>query len=123
MTDRASGTEVSSGVGPTDAGSIEVNHLYKIYGPRPADILAQVEGGADKDEVQAGTGHTVGLCDINLSIRRAETFVVMGLSGCGKSTFVRCVNRLIDPTAGEVLIDGTDIVGLSSSDNQIVTAQ
>ena len=97
-------------------GDIEVQHLYKIFGPRPEDVLARVQAGAGKDEVLADTGHTVGLHDVNLRIRGAETFVVMGLSGSGKSTFVRCVNRLIEPTAGKVLIGGVDVVGLTAAE-------
>jgi glycine betaine/proline transport system ATP-binding protein len=95
---------------------IEVRHLYKIFGPRPADVLARVKAGEGKDEILAETGHTVGLHDVNLHIKSAETFVVMGLSGSGKSTFVRCVNRLIDPTVGEVLIGGVDVVGMAAAE-------
>ena len=69
-----------------------------------------------KDAILADTGHTVGLHDVNLHIKGAETFVVMGLSGSGKSTFVRCVNRLIEPTAGQVLIGGVDVVGMAAAD-------
>ena len=98
------------------ADDIEVRHLYKIFGPRPADVLERVQAGEGKDEILAETGHTVGLHDVNLHIKSAETFVVMGLSGSGKSTFVRCVNRLIDPTVGQVLIGGTDVVGMTSAE-------
>ena len=99
-----------------DSIDIEVRHLYKIFGQRPQEVLAQVEAGTGKEEILAGTGHTVGLHDVNLSIKRAETFVVMGLSGSGKSTFVRCVNRLIDPTAGQVRVGGVDIVELGAAE-------
>ena len=98
------------------ADDIEVRELYKIFGPRPADVLARVQAGEGKDEILADTGHTVGLHDVNLHVRGAETFVVMGLSGSGKSTFVRCVNRLIEPTAGQVLIGGVDVVGMAAAD-------
>ena len=115
--------EVDSGTGRRlrtgAAGSpsdIEVTRLYKIFGQRPAEILTQVEAGVGKEEIQANTGHTLGLCDVNLRIKGAETFVVMGLSGSGKSTFVRCVNRLIVPTAGQILIDGVDIVEFSPAE-------
>ena len=60
------------------------------------------------------TGHTVGVNDVSFAVEEGETFVIMGLSGSGKSTLVRCINRLIEPTAGDVLIDGTNIVGCSS---------
>ena len=100
----------------TQSGDIEVTELYKIFGPRPEEVLARVQAGAGKDEILADTGHTVGLDDVNLHIQAAETFVVMGLSGSGKSTFVRCVNRLIAPTAGEVLIGGVDVVGMAAAE-------
>jgi len=102
--------------GDSRADDIEVRKLYKIFGSRPAEVLARVQAGEGKDEILADTGHTVGLDDVNLHIRGAETFVVMGLSGSGKSTFVRCVNRLIEPTAGQVLIGGVDVVGMAAAD-------
>lgn len=104
--DRATGS-------PSD---IEVTHLYKIFGPRPQEVMAQVEAGVSKEHILDRTGHTVGLDDVNLRISGAETFVVMGLSGSGKSTFVRCVNRLIDPTAGQVLIDGADVAEMDAGE-------
>ena len=106
---------VHAGGRPAES-DIEVRGLYKIFGPRAREVMAQVEAGVGKDEILAETGHAVGLHDVNLHIRGAETFVVMGLSGSGKSTFVRCVNRLIDPTAGQVLIGGVDVVGLTSEE-------
>ena len=95
---------------------INVTHLYKIFGPRPQDVMAQVEAGVSKEDILDRTGHTVGLDDVNLRISGAETFVVMGLSGSGKSTFVRCVNRLIDPTAGQVLIDGANVAEMDAAE-------
>ena len=95
---------------------IEVTHLYKIFGPRPQEVMAQVSAGVSKEDILDRTGHTVGLDDVNLRISGAKTFVVMGLSGSGKSTFVRCVNRLIDPTAGEVLIDGANVVEMDTAE-------
>ncbi len=99
-----------SGNGVADPSDIEVHHLYKIFGQRPHQVIEQVDAGVSKDEILNQTGHTVGLDDVSLHIKGAETFVVMGLSGSGKSTFVRCVNRLIDPTAGKVMIDGANVV-------------
>ena len=109
--DNGSGTGGAAG-----PGDIDVQHLYKIFGPRPGDVLARLQEGAGKDEILADTGHTVGLHDVNLRIGGAETFVVMGLSGSGKSTFVRCVNRLIEPTAGKVLIGEVDVVALADAE-------
>ena len=107
------GTEAVNAPGDLEF-DIEVTHLYKVFGPRPREVLAQVEAGTGKEEILARTGHTVGLHDVNLRVKKAETFVVMGLSGSGKSTFVRCVNRLIEPTAGQVLVGGVDVVELSA---------
>ena len=112
----STGGDNGSGTGAAAPGDIEVQNLYKIFGPRPGDVLARVQEGAGKDEILADTGHTIGLHDVNLHIQAAETFVVMGLSGSGKSTFVRCVNRLIEPTAGEVLIGGVDVVGMAAAE-------
>ncbi len=104
--------------GDDRGGEIEVRNLYKVFGPRPDEVLNQIDAGAGKEELLARTGHTIGLQDVNLHVNAAETFVVMGLSGCGKSTFVRCVNRLVDPTAGQILIDGADIMGLDADEVQ-----
>lgn len=91
---------------------VEVKNLYKVFGPNPQKILPLVKGGSSKDEMLK-TGHTVGVNDVSFAVEEGETFVIMGLSGSGKSTLVRCINRLIEPTAGDVLIDGTNIVGCS----------
>lgn len=67
----------------------------------------------DKDEIFERTGNTVGVCDAGFEIYEGEIFVIMGLSGSGKSTIVRLLNRLIEPTAGQVLYDGVDIAAMS----------
>jgi len=95
---------------------IEIRNIFKIFGPDPQTALKLAQDGADKDQILAKTGHTVGLHDVSLSVERGETFVVMGLSGSGKSTLIRHLNRLIDPTSGEVLFDGTDILAMSISE-------
>ena len=105
-----------SGNGIADPSDIEVHHLYKIFGQRPHEVMEQVDAGVSKEEILESTGHTVGLDDVSLRIQGAETFVVMGLSGSGKSTFVRCVNRLIDPTAGSVMIDGANVVEMDTAE-------
>ena len=70
----------------------------------------------DKSYFQSEFGNVVGLRDVNFEVRKGETFVVMGLSGSGKSTLVRCLLRLIEPTTGEVIIDGQDITTMSDND-------
>lgn len=91
---------------------IEIRGLTKVFGPRPQEVMALIRQGLTKEQVMAQTGHTVGLLDVSLSIEAGEVFVIMGLSGSGKSTLVRCLNRLIEPTAGEVLLEGQDILAL-----------
>ncbi len=91
---------------------IEVRNLYKVFGPRPMEAVRQLMLGASKQELMRQTGHTVGLQDVSLSIRAGETFVIMGLSGSGKSTLIRCLNRLIEPSSGQILLDGQEIVTL-----------
>ena len=93
---------------------IEINNVYKIFGPRPNEVLDMVKGGAGKDEILDKTGHTVGLDNVSLRIEEGETFVCMGLSGSGKSTLIRHLNRLIDPTDGEILVEGTNVMSLDT---------
>jgi glycine betaine/proline transport system ATP-binding protein len=92
---------------------IEINNIYKIFGNNPDSVMDMVKTGATKDEVLEQTGHTVGLDNVSLNIEEGETFVCMGLSGSGKSTLIRHLNRLIDPTAGEILIDGENVMSLN----------
>jgi len=92
---------------------IEINNIYKIFGNKPDSIMPMVQDGATKDEVLEETGHTVGLDNVSLNIEEGETFVCMGLSGSGKSTLIRHLNRLIDPTAGEILIDGENVMSFN----------
>ena len=92
---------------------IEIRNVYKIFGESPSKVLPMVQDGANKEEVLEKTGHTVGLDNVSLSIEEGETFVCMGLSGSGKSTLIRHINRLIDPTAGEVLVEGTNVMDLN----------
>ena len=92
---------------------IEINNIYKIFGNNPDSVMDMVKNGSTKDEVLEQTGHTVGLDNVSLNIEEGETFVCMGLSGSGKSTLIRHLNRLIDPTAGEILIDGENVMSFN----------
>jgi len=92
---------------------IEINNVYKIFGNNPKSIMSMVREGASKEKVLEETGHTVGLDNVSLKIQEGETFVCMGLSGSGKSTLIRHLNRLIDPTEGEILVDGTNVMSLN----------
>ena len=93
--------------------AIAMRGVTKIFGERPDEALALLQAGKSKGEVQAETGHVVGLDNVSLDIARGQIFVVMGLSGSGKSTLIRHVNRLIDPTAGEIIVNGTDVLQMS----------
>ena len=92
---------------------IEVKNVYKIFGNDPPSVLQMVKDGGTKEEILDKTGHTVGLDNVSISVEEGETFVCMGLSGSGKSTLIRHLNRLIDPTDGEVIVDGTNVMELS----------
>ena len=97
---------------------MRIKNLYKVFGKDEKNVLEQVKAGKSKDEVLAETGHTVGLSDINLDIYPGEIFVIMGLSGSGKSTLIRHFNRLIEPTAGEIEIAGSDVMKLNEKELQ-----
>ena len=92
---------------------IEIKNIYKIFGNNPQSVMPMVKDGATKEEVLEKTGHTVGLDNVSLKIEEGETFVCMGLSGSGKSTLIRHLNRLIDPTEGEILVEGTNVMSLN----------
>ncbi|MDR0810323.1 MAG: glycine betaine/L-proline ABC transporter ATP-binding protein [Gemmobacter sp.] len=89
---------------------IEIRSLYKIFGPEAAVLMPKVRDGMTKAELNERHGHVLGLNNINLTMPAGRIQVIMGLSGSGKSTLIRHVNRLIDPTAGEVLAGGADVV-------------
>jgi len=95
---------------------IEIKNIYKIFGNHPDQILPMVKEGANKEQVLEETGHTVGLDNVSISIKEGEIFVCMGLSGSGKSTLIRHINRLIDPTAGQVTVDGVDVLSLDDKE-------
>jgi len=93
---------------------IEIRSLYKIFGSNPKSALEKVKAGMEKEELLAQTNHVLGLQDISIDIRESAITVVMGLSGSGKSTLIRHINRLIEPTDGQVLIDGDDALLLDA---------
>ena len=95
-------------------GSIDVRHIYKIFGPNANTALRLLQEGSSKKEVLEKLGCNVGLQDVSLHIPAGKIFVIMGLSGSGKSTLVRHFNRLIEPTAGEILVNGQNVLSLGS---------
>jgi glycine betaine/proline transport system ATP-binding protein len=97
-------------------GIVRLDHVYKIFGPQPRGrALTLSKDGLSKNEVQAATGHVVGMTDVTFGVNRGETFVIMGLSGSGKSTAIRTVNKLHDITDGAVWVDGTDVQKLEGT--------
>ena len=95
---------------------ISLENVFKIFGPNPRGRAFDLaKSGVHKDEVQKQSGHVVGLTDVSFSVNKGEIFVVMGLSGSGKSTAIRTVNKLHDVTSGKVMVEGTDVQELSGS--------
>ncbi len=99
---------------------ISIRNLYKIFGPAPEKHLEAVQAGMSKEELRDVHGHVLGLRDINIDMPAGGIQVVMGLSGSGKSTLIRHINRLIDPSSGEVLVDVAgqpqDVVRMSNQE-------
>ncbi|MBP0615656.1 quaternary amine ABC transporter ATP-binding protein [Jiella mangrovi] len=96
--------------------AIKIRNLYKIFGQRDREMVEKVKAGMSKTDLLAEHGHVLGLKDINIDMKPASIQVVMGLSGSGKSTLIRHLNRLIEPSAGEVIVDGVDVLQMSDKD-------
>jgi len=97
--------------------AIEVRKLWKVFGSGAASqAIALAEGGASRSHILQQTDQTVAVRDVSFSVGRGETFVVMGLSGSGKSTLIRCLSRLIEPSKGEVLLDGKNLLAMGEEE-------
>ena len=99
---------------PGDAfNAIEVRNVWKVFGQgSPDESIALAKAGSTRQEIITSIDQTVAVRDVSFSVARGETFVVMGLSGSGKSTLIRCLSRLIEPTSGEVLLNGEDLLAM-----------
>ncbi len=95
---------------------IRVQNLSKIFGRNPSRAIEMIGQGMTKTEILNKTRLAVGVSDVSFDVYRGETLVIMGLSGSGKSTLVRCVNRLIEPTVGQIVVDGQDVTKLNDND-------
>ncbi len=95
---------------------IKVRNLYKIYGRDPSSALNIATDGIDKTEFMHQTNHVLALNNINMDIVEGNITVVMGLSGSGKSTLIRHLNRLIEPTAGEIFLDGNEVLTMNKTE-------
>ena len=91
------------------AEKVVVKNLYKIFGPSPELAMQMLQRGLSKDKIFQQTGMVVGVKDANFHVNEGEIFVLMGLSGSGKSTLIRLLNRLVDPTHGQILVGGNDV--------------
>lgn len=91
---------------------VKVSHLTKIFGKKTKQALDMIAENKSKTEIMEKTGATVGVYDVNFSVEEGEIFVIMGLSGSGKSTLIRLLNRLIEPTSGDIFIDNQEIATL-----------
>jgi glycine betaine/proline transport system ATP-binding protein len=94
---------------------VSVRNLYKIFGEDPQAALKHVQAGMSKSELLEKHNHVLGLQDINIDMRDGEITVIMGLSGSGKSTLIRHLNRLIEPTTGEIEVDGKNVLAYDES--------
>ncbi len=92
--------------------AISLRNLYKVFGPDPAEGMEMISRGDTKDEILESTGNTVGVQDASFDVEPQEIFIVMGLSGSGKSTLLRCVIRLIEPTDGQIYLDGDNVTDM-----------
>ncbi len=102
---------------------IQVQAVWKIFGEEPQKGIDPQYADRDKDFFRQELGQVIGLQDVSFDVTRGETFVIMGLSGSGKSTMVRCLIRLIEPTAGEIHIAGENITAMSDQDLMIFRRQ
>ena len=98
------------------AEKIVIENLFKIFGPSPDRAIKMFKEGCSKEEILKKTKNSVGVADVSFSVNEGEILVVMGLSGSGKSTLVRCINRLIEPTAGKIYLDDIEVDALSKED-------
>jgi glycine betaine/proline transport system ATP-binding protein len=92
---------------------IKISNLTKIFGPKSQSMVKYVDNGVGKDELLKVHKHVLGLSNISLELANKNIEVIMGLSGSGKSTLIRNINRLIEPTAGSIVIDGEDVTKMS----------
>ena len=98
---------------------VEISNVWKIFGSRAPEALRAVrDGGLSKAEILSEFNAVVGVADVSLSVSRGEIFCIMGLSGSGKSTLVRHFNRLLEPTAGQIMVEGVDVMALGQRELQ-----
>jgi len=95
---------------------ISCQNVWKIFGPDPQNTLTAIKDGMTKEEVLEETGHVIAVRNVSFDVNEGEVFVIMGLSGSGKSTIVRCLNRLIEPTKGKILVGDVDLAAMDEAE-------
>lgn len=117
---RESGTKVSIVQGDTSR-VIDVRNLWKVFGSGSPDAaIARAQAGESRADILSSSGQTVAVRDVSFHVGHGETFVVMGLSGSGKSTLIRCLSRLVEPTRGEVRLNGEDLLAMGDDELRAV---
>ncbi len=99
---------------PAEPALIEADAVTRVFGPREREALAMLQDGADKDTILARTSTVLALNRVSFEVPRGEILVVMGLSGSGKSTMLRCLNRLIEPSSGTIRVGGAEVTRMAS---------
>lgn len=103
-------------MGSGDKPAIDLRHIWKVFGSGDGSRAIELaQSGASRSEILQQTHQTVAVRDVSFSVAKGETFVVMGLSGSGKSTLIRCLSRLVEPTQGEVFLDGENFLGMDEN--------
>ncbi len=103
-------------MGDQPAPMISCRGVWKVFGPKPERVVGSPDADLPRAQLEAQTGCVAAVRDVSFDVHEGGVFVVMGLSGSGKSTLIRCFSRLIEPTAGEVRIDGRDVLGLDAAE-------
>jgi glycine betaine/proline transport system ATP-binding protein len=114
VADAQTNVQVAGAALPANEASVACRGLWKVYGANGKKIVGSLDADLPRAELLAKTGCVVAVRDVSFEVAPGEVFVVMGLSGSGKSTLVRMINRLHDPTAGQIQIDGEDVLALPS---------
>jgi glycine betaine/proline transport system ATP-binding protein len=96
--------------------AVEIRGVYKIFGPNPTSMVDLVANGLTKQELMDSHGHILGLENVDINVATRGIQVIMGLSGSGKSTLIRHINRLIEPTAGEIVVGGRNVLKMSKAE-------
>ncbi|MGC9325733.1 MAG: quaternary amine ABC transporter ATP-binding protein [Desulfomonilia bacterium] len=103
---------------------LEIQNVYKIFGDKPDEAIILLKNGTSKEEVLEKTGQVVGVQDVSFHLKSGSLFCIMGLSGSGKSTLLRCINRLVEPTSGEIYLESNgnrvDVTHLTKKELRVV---